>query len=257
MNPTQRKLEGRVALITGAAIGMGRAIALAFAREGACVTANYAHSEEAAHNLVKQIRESGGKAIAVRADVADNQRVRAMMDRVHAEFGGLDYVVNNAGWSTVIPHAKLDALTDEIWDRTLNTNLRGAFYVARAAVPLLRQRPGAAIVNVASVAAQTGFGSSIAYAASKGGMVTMTKSLARALAPEIRVNALSPGAVHTGFANWPDSMFEQARSVTPLGKIATVEDVAAVALFLCADATSITGENITLDGGLMQLGRTR
>lgn len=257
MNPPRRKLEGRVALITGAATGMGKAIALAFAREGACVAANYAHSEEAAHSLVEQIRESGGKAISIGADVADNQRVRAMVDRVQAEFGGLDYVVNNAGWSTVIPHANLDALTDEIWDRTFNTNLRGAFYVARAAAPLLKQRPGAAIVNVASVAAQSGSGSSIAYAASKGGMVTMTKSLARALAPEIRVNALSPGAVHTRFANWPESTFEQARSVTPLARIATVEDVAAVVLFLCADATSITGENITLDGGLLQLGRTR
>ena len=124
---------------------------------------------------------------------------------------------------------------DEIWDRTLNTNLRGAFYVARAhRVRKLHRLCG-----------------------SKGGMVTMAKSLARALAPDIRVNALSPGAVHTRFADWPGSMFEQARSVTLLGEIATVEDVAAVALLLCAHATSTTGENITLDGGLMQLGRTR
>lgn len=236
---------------------MGRAIALLFAREGARVALNYAHSRDAAEEAVKQIREAGGTAIAIKADVADEKQVVAMLGRVEQEFGGLDFLINNAGWSTVIPHANLDALTDEVWDRTFNTNLRGAFYCARAAVPLLKQRPGAAIVNIASVAGQTGFGSSIAYAASKGAMVTMTKSLARALAPEIRVNAVSPGAVHTAFANWPDSMFEQAALVSPLQKIATVDEVAAAVLFLCADAMPITGEILTVDGGLTQLGRTR
>jgi len=236
---------------------MGRAMALLFAREGARVGINYAHSREAAEQVVEQIRADGGTAIAIGADVADDKQVRAMVARVDAELGGLDFLVNNAGWSTVIPHANLEALTDEIWDRTLNTNLRGAFYCTRAAVPLLKQRPGTAIVNIASVAGQTGFGSSIAYAASKGAMVTMTKSFARSLAPEIRVNAISPGAVHTRFANWPDSTFEQAAHVTPLQRIATVEEVAAAVLFFCADATSITGEILTIDGGLTQLGRAR
>lgn len=236
---------------------MGRAIAVRFAKEGARVAVNYAHSRDAAEEAATQIRAAGGTAIAIAADVADDAQVRAMFERVERDFGGLDFLVNNAGWSTVIPHSNLEGLTDDIWDRTLNTNLRGAFYCARAAAPLLKRRAGAAIVNIASVAAQTGFGSSIAYAASKGGMVTMTKSLARALAPEIRVNAVSPGAVHTQFANWPDTMFEQAAQVTPLGRIATVEEVASAVLFLCADATSITGEILTVDGGLAQLGRTR
>jgi 3-oxoacyl-[acyl-carrier protein] reductase len=236
---------------------MGRAIALLFAREGASVAVNYAHSRDAAEEIVATIQSVGGTAISIAADVADDKQVRAMTTRVEQEFGGLDFLVNNAGWSTVIPHKNLEALTDEIWDRTLNTNLRGAFYCARAAAPLLKQRPGAAIVNIASVAGQTGFGSSIAYAASKGAMVTMTKSLARALAPEIRVNAISPGAVHTRFANWPESMFEQAAHVTPIERIASVEEIAAAVLFLCADATSVTGEILTVDGGLAQLGRTR
>lgn len=236
---------------------MGRAIALLFARQGASVGVNYAHSRDAAEEVVEQIRAGGGNAIAIAADVADDKQVRAMVARMEREFGGLDFLVNNAGWSTVIPHADMDALTDEIWDRTLNTNLRGAFYCVRAAVPLLKQRPGAAIVNIASVAAQTGFGSSIAYAASKGGMVTMTKSLARSLAPAIRVNAVAPGAVHTRFANWPDSMFEQAAQVTPLQRIATVDEIASAVLFLCAGATTVSGEILTVDGGLAQLGRTR
>ena len=236
---------------------MGRSIALLFAREGARVGVNYAHSRAAAEEVVTEIRSGGGTAIPIAADVSDEKQVLAMMSRVEQELGGLDFLVNNAGWSTVVPHAKLEALTDEIWDRTLNTNLRGAFYSVRAAVPLLKKRAGAAVVNIASVAAQTGFGSSIAYAASKGGMVTMTKSLARALAPEIRVNAVAPGAVHTRFANWPASMFEQAAEVTPLQRIATVDEVASAVLFLCADATTITGEILTVDGGLALLGRSR
>ncbi len=229
---------------------MGRATALLFGREGARVAVNYAHSRDAAESAVAQIRADGGTAIVIQADVADDRQVRAMVAKVEQEFGGLDYLA-------VVPHINLDSLTDEIWDRTLNTNLRGAFYCARAAVPLLKERPGSAIVNIASVAAQTGFGSSIAYAASKGGMVTMTKSLARALAPGIRVNAVCPGAVHTRFANWPDTMFEQAANVSPLQRIATVDEVAATVLFLCADALSITGEIVTIDSGLAQLGRTR
>jgi 3-oxoacyl-[acyl-carrier protein] reductase len=254
---SREKLNNRVALVTGAGTGLGRATALLFGREGARVAVNYAHSRDAAEDLVTQIRSDGGTAIAIQADVADDNQVRAMVARVEQEFGGLDYLVNNAGWSTVVPHVNLDSLTDEIWDRTLNTNLRGAFYCARAVVPFLKQRPGSAIVNIASVAAQTGFGSSIAYAASKGGMVTMTKSLARALAPDIRVNAVCPGAVHTRFANWPDTMFEQAAHVSPLQRIATVDEVASTVLFLCADALSITGEIVTIDSGLAQLGRTR
>jgi len=236
---------------------MGRATALLFAQEGARVAANYAHSREAAEQLVAEIRAAGGTAIAIQADVADDNRVRAMMERVTGEFGGLDYLINNAAWSTVIPHVNLDQLTDEVWDKTLNTNLRGAFYCSRAAIPHLKQRPGSAIINIASVAGQTGQGSSIAYAASKGGMVTMTKSFARAFAPDIRVNVVCPGAVHTRFANWPDSMFEQAAKVSPLQRIATVEDVASTVLFLCADAVSITGEVVTLDSGLSQLGPSR
>ena len=126
-----------------------------------------------------------------------------MIDRVNQEFGQIDILVNNAGWSTRIPHDQLDNLTDEIWDRTFDTNLKGAFYAVRSAVPSLRKQPGSSIVNVASVAGITGMGSSIAYAASKGAMITMSKSLARALAPDIRVNAIAPGFVRTRFANWP------------------------------------------------------
>ncbi len=248
------KLQDRVALVTGAGTGIGRAIAETFAREGAKVGVNYSRSREAAEEVVAGIRASGGTAVAIGADVSQAAEVDAMVDRIQREFGRLDILVNNAGWSTRIPHDQLDNLTDEIWERTFDTNLRGAFYSVRAAVPLLRKQAGASIVNIASVAGMTGMGSSIAYAASKGAMITMSKSLARALAPQIRVNAIAPGFVRTRFANWPASAFEQGEAMTPLKRLGTVEEIAALALYLVADAVSTTGETIIVDGGLTELG---
>ena len=251
------RFENRVALVTGGGTGMGRAIALAFGREGARVVVNYARSKDESEQVASEINAAGGKATAIAADVSDEGQVRSMRDRIEQEYGRLDYLVNNAGWSTRIPHHDLERLTDNIWDRTLNTNLRGAFYCVRVFVPLLKKQEGAAILNIASVAGITGFGSSIAYAASKGGMITMTKSLARALAPGIRVNAIAPGLVCTRFAGWPESSFVEGAAVTPIGRLATVEEIASAALFLCGDATGTTGEVFTIDGGLSQLGRTR
>lgn len=251
------KLQDRAALVTGAGTGIGRAIAETFAREGARVAVNYSRSRQAAEELVAAILASGGAAIAVQANVANDAQVRAMIDRVAGEFGRLDVLVNNAGWSTRIPHDQMDALTDEIWNQTFDTNLRGAFYCVRAAVPWLRKQPGASIVNIASIAGQTGLGSSMAYAASKGAMLTLNKSLARALAPGIRVNAIAPGFVRTRFASWPDSAFDEGEAMTPLKRLATAGEIAALALHLAADARSITGETIVVDGGVAALGAVR
>jgi len=248
------KLQDRAALVTGAGTGIGRAIAETFAREGAKVAVNYSRSRDAAEEVVGGIRASGGTAIAVQADVSQSSEVTAMVERVNAEFGRLDVLINNAGWSTRIPHANLDDLTDEIWEHTFNTNLRGSFYCVRAVVPFMRKNAGGSIVNIASVAGITGMGSSMAYAASKGGMITLTKSLARALAPDIRVNAIAPGFVRTRFANWPASAFDHGESVTPLQRLATGEEIAELALHLASDANSITGETIVVDGGLTSLG---
>ena len=249
-------LEGRVVLVTGSATGIGRAIAERFARDGVKVAVNYRQSRQAAEGLVSQIRSAGGMAISIQADVSKDAEVRGMIAQVERDFGRLDSLVNNAGWSTRVPHRNLDELTEDIWDKTLEINLRGVFYCIRAAVPLLGKQPGASIVNVASVAGSTGVGSSIAYAAAKAGVLTMTKSLARALAPEIRVNAISPGLIRTQFAGRPDSdsAFNAEEGATPLKRLATVAECAEVALFLASGATACTGQTILVDGGLYSLG---
>jgi 3-oxoacyl-[acyl-carrier protein] reductase len=249
------KLDGRVAVVTGGGTGMGRAISELFAREGARVLVNYVESGDAAKEVVAGIQANGGQAVAWNADVAIDAQARAMMAEAESRWGRLDVLVNNAGWTKPTPHHLLDELTDEIWDRTLNVNLRGTFYCSRAAAPLLRKNPGASIINIASVAPDTGNGSTIVYAASKAGVISMTKSFARIMAPEVRVNVISPGLVHTRFAGWPAETFAAGKEASPLKRITTVDEIAAAALFLAADATAMTGEMIRVDCGVIALRR--
>ena len=186
--------------MTGGGTGMGRAIAELFAREGAKVAVNYSRSREEAEEVVAAICAAGGTAMAIGADVSNDSEVRAMMEQVGQAFGRLDVLVNNAGWSTRVPHDKMEDLTDEIWYRTFDTNVRGVFYCVRAAVPLLRRQEGASIVNIGSTAGFTGMGSSMAYAASKAAVV-YSEQIARAGAgADIRVNVIAPGLVRTRFA---------------------------------------------------------
>lgn len=245
------RLQNKIALVTGGGTGIGRAIAEMFGREGATVIVNYNRSREAAEGVAKTI---GGGSIAMAADVSKEADVQAMLEQVGKEFGQLDILVNNAGWSTRVPHERLDLLTDEIWDRTMNTNLRGMFYCVRAALPLLKASASANVVNITSIAGLAGVGSSMAYAASKAGMIAMTKSLARALAPGIRVNAVAPGLVRTGFAGWEDAACEVAAKLSPLKRIASADEVAAATLFLASEGTAVTGETLAVDGGYNGLG---
>jgi len=249
------KLAGKVVIVTGGGTGMGRAMSDRFAREGARVMVNYNESREASEETVAGIVANGGEAIAWKANVASDAEAHAMMAEVERRWGGLDVLVNNAGWSKRTPHPLLDELTDEIWDRTINVNLRGTFYCSRAAAALLKKRAGASIINIASVAPDTGEGSTIVYAASKAGVISMTKSFARILAPDVRVNVISPGLVHTRFAGWPPETFVVGKEASPLKRIATGEEIASAALFLAADATAMTGEMIRVDCGIIALRR--
>lgn len=250
------KLKNKVVIVTGGGTGIGRGISEQMGAEGAQVIVNYARSREASEETAAAIVAAGGSAIAYETDVVNEEQVKAMFAGIAARFGGIDVLVNNAGWSKRVPHVRLEDLTEEIWDRTLNTNLKGAFYCMRAAAPYLKQRPGASIINIASIAPYSGQGSSIVYAASKAGVISMTKSFARVLAPEVRVNAISPGFVRTRFAGWPKEVFDEAEKTVPLKRIATPAEVGATAVFLAADATAITGETINVDVGQTAIGRT-
>jgi len=240
-----------VALVTGSATGVGRACAVQFAGLEYDVVVNYSRSEDDARETVRLVEEQGAKALLVACDVSDDAAVRGMIDRIDREFGRLDVVVNNAGTTFFIEHADLEALTEEKWDRILGVNLKGPFFVARAATPLLKSSPHAAIVNVSSVAGVSGTGSSIAYCASKAALNAMTKSLARALAPEIRVNAVCPGPIDTRWMRgWRTAdEIEEMVAAYPIPRAAQPEDIAETVCYLAAGTSLTTGQCLIVDGG--------
>ena len=238
----------RVALVTGSATGIGRAVAWRFASLGFAVTVNYSKSRAEAEETADGVRERGGEALVIQADVADDTAVRAMVERTAEEFGGLDVLVNNAATTFFVAHHDLEGLTEQVWDEILDVNLKGTIFACRAAMPYLKARKGN-IVNIASVAGVAGSGSSIAYAASKGGVITMTKSLAKAFAPEVRVNAVAPGPVQTRWLADHQDMVEQAMKSTPLKRPASADDIADVTLFLANGTTLMTGQVLVADGG--------
>ncbi len=239
----------RAALVTGSAPGIGRACAIQLAERGLDIAVNYSKSESEAQETAAEVRKRGRRALVCRCDVSDDAAARAMVGRCAEELGGLDVLVNNAGFTRFIKHTDLEALTETIWDRTLAVNLKAAFFCSRAAIPLMQARGGGSIVNVASAAGVRGSGSSIAYAAAKGGMITMTKSLAAAFAPAIRVNVVCPGPVDTRWmAPVPDAM-AAAVAITPLKRASTADDIAAAVVFLALDAAMMTGQCLVVDGG--------
>jgi 3-oxoacyl-[acyl-carrier protein] reductase len=246
------RLKDRTTVVTGAGTGMSRAIAELLASEGVRVVVNYRRSKAEAEETVAGIRALGGTSVAIAGDVSNNDDAQRLVETATREFGSLDYLVN-AGWTQRVPQTDLDALTNEIWERTIDTSLRGVFYCARAAAPFLKRQQGVAIVNISSVAAGTGIGSSMAYAASKAGVVTLTKSLARVLAPGIRVNCVLPGLVRTRFAEHPAAFYEDTAKLTPLRRIATVDDVAEAVLFFLTVAKATTGDSLFVDGGITPL----
>jgi len=222
---------------------------LQLARRGYAVAVNYSRSQQDAEQTVREAQDLGAQALALAGNVAQDAEVRAMIAECRATWGRLDVVVNNAGTTHFIDHVNLEAVTDQVWDDILSVNLKGAFQVCRAAIPLLRESGGGAIVNVASVAGVSGAGSSIPYAASKGALITLTKSLAKAFAPEIRVNAVCPGVIVSRWLADHQEMIDAALKVTPLGKASSTDDIADVITFLACDAQNMTGQALVIDGG--------
>lgn len=248
------KLKGKVALVTGGGTGMGRAMCLKFASEGAGVAVNYSKSQKQAEAVAEAARQMGAATLAIQADVAQDQEARRLVEETVAKLGRLDILVNNAGWTRRVNHRELQGLTEEVLERTWAVNVKGPLYCIRAAIPHMLKIGGGAIVNVTSIAAFQGAGSSVIYCASKAALGTITKSLARAYAKDnIRVNAIAPGFVNTGFVDWPPEVLEKNIKVSPMGRIPTVDDIANAALFLACDATGITAQTIFVDCGVTVL----
>lgn len=238
---------GRVALVTGGAGGIGSAICKRLAQEGIAVIITYNTNAAKATALMNEL-ESNNHSV-FHAPVNDSAALKKLAEFIEGKYGRLDILVNNAGITTSVPHDNLDDLTDEWIDKIFATNVRGAFAMVRACKELLMKSTDALIVNISSVAAVTGVGSNVAYCASKAAMDSMTRSLARALAPTIRVLSVSPGFVKGEYSkNFPPDFLKNQLDATPLDRFATPEDVAN-AVYAASTLTFTTGCIIPVDGG--------
>jgi len=243
------KLDGRVALVTGASRGIGAAIARAFGREGATVAVNYHRSEARAGQVVAAIEAAGSKAIAIGADVADGPAVRAMVERTVVALGPIDVLVNNAGILNAVP---LDQMSDEVWDEMVATNLRSVFLCTRAVLPGMLARGRGKIVNVTSQLGQKGMPNHAHYAAAKAGVIGFTRALAREVGPRgVHVNAIAPGPIETDLMGPVTDEFRREKSaIFALRRFGLPEEVAPTAVFLASDDSSYyAGQTLCPNGG--------
>lgn len=249
------ELKNAVCIVTGSASGIGAASAIMLAGKGARVVVNYSKSEDAARATLKACEAAGGEALLVKADVAQDADCRRLAQAALDKWGRIDALVNNAGATKFADHANLDALSAEDFLRIYSVNVVGAYQMVRACAAAMKKSGHGAVVNVSSIAGKNGMGSSIAYAASKGALNTMTMSLARVLGPEIRVNAVCPGMVDTkwlreGYGPRYAAIEARYREGTPLGRPAKPEDVAGVIVWLIEGADLLTGDTIMVDSGM-------
>lgn len=240
------RLKGKVALVTGAGRGIGRAIALALAREGASLGIHYHRSEAGAEQVLKAIEAMGQNAMKLKADLARSDEVLALVDRAYQAFGSIEVLVNNAGIYERIPFREL---TEADWDRVFNINLKGVFLLSHAIGTRMVEGGSGRIINIASIGGLKAFPDSTPYCVSKAGVIMLTQCLALALAPVVQVNAIAPGAIGLprGFS---EKGQEALRKRTPMGRFGEPEEVAEAVVFLATCSGFITGQVLLVDGGL-------
>lgn len=249
----QADLSGRRAIVTGGASGIGLATVTMLARMGAKVALNYLPDDPQGPEQIARLTGAGMDVIGAPGNVAQPGVAESMVTTAIEAMGGLDYLVNNAGTPNTrapIPPSDLERLDEDFWQIILNTNLIGPFRCAKAAAGALRESQGA-IVNTASIAGLGQQGSSSVYSASKAGLVSLTRSLARGLGPEVRVNAVAPGSVNSPWQkDWPQQRKQESAERAALKRMCEPEDIAEVIFFLCVSGRMITGETVVVDGGL-------
>jgi 3-oxoacyl-[acyl-carrier protein] reductase len=249
-------VRGKTAIVTGSAVGVGRATALDLARRGANVVVNYSRSEDDAREALRLVEAAGTRALLVKADVSKDDQVQEMVRQAVATFDGLHILVNNAGMTHFVPFADLDGMKEQYWDDIYAVNVKGVFFCIRAAAKAMRESGGGAIVNIASVAGTRSIGSSIAYAASKAAVINMTVGLARVLGPEIRVNCVAPGFIETRWLRngLGEQVYELGKAgeirKAPLKAVCQPEDVAQLVMSLIEGADLVTGQTVVIDGGV-------
>ncbi|HBE69183.1 MAG TPA: 3-ketoacyl-ACP reductase [Planctomycetaceae bacterium] len=241
-----------VALVTGGGTGVGRATVLRFASAGYNVAINYSRSQADAESTASDAVELfGASTITIACDVSDESACRAMIDSIASKFGRLDTLVNNAAMTHFVPAANLEDMTEDKWDRILGVNLKGTFFCARAAAHLLKKSDNGSIINVSSVAGLTGSGSCIAYSASKAAINNLTKSLALALAPEIRVNAVLPGPIDSRWIRDGDNDWDLSEMTAgfPIPRASSPDEIADGIIFFATGTKMATGQLLAIDGG--------
>jgi 3-oxoacyl-[acyl-carrier protein] reductase len=248
-------LSGKAAIVTGAGTGVGRATALALAEAGCAVAVNYSRSKAAAEAVAAEAEAFGVQAVAVQADVSNDDDCRRLVQTALDRFDRLDVLVNNAGTTSFIPHHDLDAVTSDVWESIMGVNLIGPFQMARAAAAALKDGDGGQIVNVSSVAGVYGTGSSIPYCASKAGLNNLTVTLARVMGPQVQVNSVCPGFIdgswlQEGFGDSFEAVKASVVKKSLLGAVCTPDDVKDAIFGFLLGSRLTTGEFVVVDGGV-------